>query len=116
MLKVRFSEKSKQLIVSKEEQKNYIALDYESVFYAYYDNTDGKCKKATNEYNPSEVVDILLKNGGDANHRLKNGNTPLFMKLSKKYLNDMQVRKIKNIILEINTSTAFSNQAKLELN
>jgi len=30
--------------------------------------------------------------------------------------NDMQVRKIKNIILEINTSTAFSNQAKLELN
>jgi Flp pilus assembly protein TadD len=30
--------------------------------------------------------------------------------------NDIQVRRIKNIILEINTSTAFSNQAKLELN
>lgn len=77
----------------------HLALDYESVFYAYYDNTDGKCKKATNEYNPSEVVDILLKNGADANHRLKNGNTPLFMKLSKtdiekliKYGADINIR------------------------
>ena len=36
--------------------------------------------------------------------------------LYKSLGNDMQVQKIRDIILKINTSTAYSNQAKLELN
>jgi len=36
--------------------------------------------------------------------------------LYKSLGNDMQVQKIRDIILDINTSTAYSNQAKLELN
>ena len=39
-------------------------------------------KQISDEYNPSEVVNILLENKADVNQRLIDGRTPLFLNLS----------------------------------